>query len=82
MIGSGELKSIQELVVATIELIESSGVSWVSAGSRGLTTIDGVPLDNDSFWWRDPSENRLDMRERTLEWKRGVVIGNVSISYC
>ena len=78
--GSVEHKSIHGLAYAIIWVMVSPGVNGVSAGVRGgIIGVGGMALSEDStseIW------ERCDERSvSTREWKCGLVIGLVSMSY-
>lgn len=84
--GSGEQRSVQVLEIATIWLVDSSGVRNVSTGESGgitkgfiLCSFEPPPLV--SYLDGPASAKDEESRASTLEWKCGVVIGLVIISY-
>ena len=83
MIGSGELRSLQELVTPISWLVVSSGVRGVSAGVSGAIKIgEAFRVRVTSVLEKLAESERLELSSaRTREWKCGVVIGVVSISY-
>lgn len=76
MTGSGDERSIQELVKVTSWLMISlgpSGVSgWSSAGIKGRGSVCDESEEAWVYEFRRP---------RTRVWKRSFVMGLVSISY-
>ena len=79
--GSKEHKSIHGLEYAINWETVSPGVKGVSTGLRGGRIGAGVKLFEES----SEASTKARWEERsvsTLEWKCGVVIGLVSISYC
>src|ERR1700722_19812727 len=84
--GSGEQRSVQVLEVATIWLIDSSGVRDVSTGESGGITKGFILCSFESpalVSYLDAPASAKDEKSRpsTREWKCGVVIGLVIISY-
>ena len=86
MNGSGEQRSVQVLETATTWLIDSSGVRNVSTGESGgitkgfiLCSFESPPLA--SYLDGPASAKDEESRASTLEWKCGVVIGLVIMSY-
>jgi hypothetical protein len=78
--GSVEHKSIHGLAYAIIWVRVSPGVKGVSAGVRGgIIGAGGMYLSEDSTTgiWERWDETSV----RTREWKCGLVIGLVSMSY-
>jgi len=69
MIGSGEPRSIHELVVPMIELMDSSGVSCESAGESGSMITGAAFLEENSLRFVEASEKAVERTESTLEWK-------------
>ena len=84
--GSGEQRSVQVLEIATIWLIDSSGVRDVSTGESGGITKGFIQCSFEPpalVLYLDAPASAKDEESRasTREWKCGVVIGLVIISY-
>jgi hypothetical protein len=84
--GSGEQRSVQVLEIATIWLMDSSGVRDVSTGESGGITKGLIPCSFESpplvsYLDAPASAKDEESRASTREWKCGVVIGLVIISY-
>jgi hypothetical protein len=82
--GSGEHRSIHGLEYAINWETVSPGVKGVSTGvSGGIIGAGGVLFvaASSEHWELESSERYVDIKVKTLEWKWGLVMGLVSISY-